>query len=155
MRVERIAGHFNVSFTFLREELRFQLNLSCFSSCTVITLRLIVFWLSHPPFLLAVRPRLCRSLPFDPQQQIQTTPISYFVLAPRWMCLPRYGRRTIVTGRNLKERPLARAIQDNRIWFAVTQHADTRRVRQWADCVFVVYCCTPRCVYRERCFFRW
>jgi hypothetical protein len=102
MTVERIAGHSNVSFTYLREELRFQLNLSCFSSCAVITLRLIVFSLSHPPVLLAVRPHLCRILPFDPQQQIQTPPISYFVLSLRWMRLPRYVRRTYVTGRNLK-----------------------------------------------------
>jgi hypothetical protein len=100
MTVERITGHFNVSFTFLREELRFQLKLSCFSSCAVITLRLIVFWLSHPPLLLAARPQLRRILPFDPRQQTQTPPISYFVLEPRWMCLPRYVRWTILTGRN-------------------------------------------------------
>jgi hypothetical protein len=152
MTVERIAGHFNVSFTFLREELRFQLNLSCFSSCTVITLRLIVFLLSHPPLLLAVRPHLCRILPFDPLQH----PISYFVLAPRWMCLPRYVRWTIVAGRNVKSVRLPEEFRiTNRIWFAVTQQADTRRVRQWADCMFFVQFCTTNCLYRERCFLRW
>jgi hypothetical protein len=150
MAVERITGHFNVSFTFLREELRFQLSLSCFCSCTVITLRLIVFWLSHPPLLLAVRPRLCRILPFDPVQQIQTPPISYFVLTPRWMCLPRYVRRTIVSGRNLKSVRLPEEFRITAFDLLLT----CTRI-QCADCMFFVWLCTPNCLYRERCFIRW
>jgi len=155
MTVEKIVGHFKVSFTILREELRFQLNLFCFSSCTVITLRLIVFWLSHPPLLLAVRPLLCHIVPFDPQRQIQTPPISYSVLIPRWMCLPRYVRWTIVTGRNLKSVRMPEEfritafdlLSASRLLHEVSGGGPTA----CSACSF----CTPNSLYRERCFLGW